>query len=287
MTPKYGDGRSLPVQGDHGQPHGSVGSPENEAGYPNAIVLSGAKGGVGTTVLTALLGAELARRGHRVMLVERADDGASLAGLLGAEPTGHLDDLLSGHTPPPQFLTVVRSNLWLFTVDPNARFYALDPVVRAQVQYRISNLYSWYDVVLIDAGASHADAVRACIVRATRLVVVTTPEPMALRAVRELVISVRLELGALPIGAVLNRVANGDQAAAAYHALAATCGNDVSGPIEWLGAIEEDTAIRVASRRERQLLQLVGPARVGIAALADYLVAPTHSKPQLGENEGV
>jgi chromosome partitioning protein len=127
---------------------------------PRRIVISNSKGGVGKTTTAVNLGAGLAMRGDRVLLVD-LDTQGHVARALGATPTSSLYEVLDRNLPPQQALTVARPRLDLLA---GGRLLARTKKTIASLPYGAEHVLSEklaplddlhrYDYVILDTAPS-------------------------------------------------------------------------------------------------------------------------------------
>lgn len=236
-----------------------------------AIIIGSGKGGVGKSVLTVMLGAALARDGRRVLLLDGAQNLGNLHVLTGVRPAGHLDGFLSGMFRAAELVTPVTANLWLVPSDSGAEsVHALNPVDRARLHCRLCTLYDGFDVVIVDAGPGIEAVVRVSTMRATQLIVVTLAESTALSDACALIKIVNLQVPNLPIGVIANRTLSDAEGLAAFERLRAATRPLLPREPEYLGAVPEDPAMRLASRCPELLLE---PGSVRAVGAVRRLVA--------------
>jgi flagellar biosynthesis protein FlhG len=233
---------------------------------PTVVVGSG-KGGVGKSLVSLLLASTLASQGRRVLLLDGAQNMGNLHVLLGVRPGARMDALLGGEVDAPEMVQLVAPNLWLLPGESgNEALYAMEPVDRARVQHRLSELYASFDAVIVDAGAGIESVVRAAAMRATRLLVVTAPEPTALTDAYALIKIVNPQIPGLPMDIVVNRCLDAQEGRDAFRRLATACERFLRRGVRFAGALPEDQALRLAVRDPRRLLETL-PATTAARAL--------------------
>ncbi len=238
---------------------------------PPTIVVGSGKGGVGKSLVSALLAAALARGGRRVLLVDGDQNLGNLHVLLGVRPTIRLEALLQGDIAPAELLQPVIENLWLLPSDSGAEsLYGLGATDRARLHHRLSALYDEFDAVVVDAGAGLESVVRVSTMRATRLLVVTAPEPTALTDAYALIKIVSVQVPDLPIDVLVNRTMTDDEGRSSFEKLATASERFLRRGLRYLGAVPEEATMRQAARDPRQLLQPDGgsPAAQTLTTIA-------------------
>ncbi len=231
---------------------------EPSLGEPQALVIGSGKGGVGKSVLTALAAGCLARQGRRVLLLDGAQNLGNLHVLLGVRPRFRLEDLLESGGSVTDLVHPVAEKVWLVPGDSGARaLYALGPTDRARLHHRLSALYDDFDVVMVDAGAGLEAAVRVATMRASRLIVVTAPEPTALTDAYALIKVVTTQIPNLPLDLLVNRVTNADEGVEVHARLAKATSRFLHRDLRRVGDVPEDPALRRAARQTAGLLDLL------------------------------
>ncbi|NOT08723.1 MAG: P-loop NTPase [Gemmatimonadales bacterium] len=235
-----------------------------------ALVVGSGKGGVGKSVAAIAMAAEFAAQGRRVLLLDGDQNLGTLHVLLGIVPALPLESLLDGYTSPEALVAPVAPNLWLLPSSSGSEaMYGLSPTDRARLQRQLSGLYGNFDVTVIDAGAGLESVVRCVMMRATRLVLITTPEPAALTDAYAVVKIVSLQAPDLPIDVVSNRAGAEAEGRAAYERLAAAAERFLRRGLRYVGSVPEDPGMRAAIEHPAQLLDPNGPAAMrAIRALA-------------------
>jgi septum site-determining protein MinD len=169
------------------------------------IVVTSGKGGVGKTTTTANVGAALARRGQRVVLVD-ADIGLrNLDLVLGVEKRIVFDlvEVVEGRCQLRQAL-IRDKRLETLSILPAAQTRDKESVSEEQMAAVISDLAAFSDFVLIDCPAGIEHGFRNAIAGAQEAIVVTTPEISAIRDA-DRVIGKLGERG-MPMRLIVNRV---------------------------------------------------------------------------------
>lgn len=146
------------------------------------IVVTSGKGGVGKTTTTASLGAALALRGNRVLVVD-ADIGLrNLDVILGLENriVFNIVDVAKKICKPSQAIIKSKksNNLYLL---PASQTDDKDVVDEAEVRYVLEQFRREFHYILVDSPAGIEQGFRNACAGAETAIVVTTPEVSAIR----------------------------------------------------------------------------------------------------------
>ena len=145
------------------------------------IAVTSGKGGVGKTFVSANLAAALAKRGHRVLVLD-ADLGlANLDVVLNLYPKITLHDVFTGKSSLDDAILQAPGGFSVLLAGSGLVEYSrLTPEVRGEFLRVISGLVPRYDVVLLDTGAGISDVVLFAVSLASEVLMVATPEPTSL-----------------------------------------------------------------------------------------------------------
>jgi septum site-determining protein MinD len=169
------------------------------------IVITSGKGGVGKTTTTANLGAALAKRGARVILID-ADIGLrNLDLVLGLEKRIVFDlvEVAEGRCQLRQAL-IKDKRFESLSVLPAAQTRDKDAITESQFAALADQAAQQADFVLIDCPAGIEGGFRNAVAGAKEAIVVTTPEVSAIRDADRVV--GKLNDRKLPIRLIVNRL---------------------------------------------------------------------------------
>jgi len=239
----------------------STGGPDRRpptGGEPQVLIIASGKGGVGKSVLSVTLGAQLAANGHRVLLFDADHNLGNLHVVLGVQPVARREALLQGAAEPADLVQPIAPNLYLLAGDSGSDAYdALDALARARLNYSMSALYDRFDVVIADAGAGLESVAGDAAMRGTRLVLVTVPEPAALTDAYAVIKLMHQRRPELPVDVIVNRALDEADGHAAYAKLAAASERFLRRGVRYLGAVPEDETVRRAVRNPQRLLAML------------------------------
>ncbi|MDZ4673133.1 MAG: AAA family ATPase [Gemmatimonadota bacterium] len=235
-----------------------------------AIVVGSGKGGAGKSLVSLTMAAALADQGHRVLLVDGDQNLGNLHVLLGVRPTIQPSALLDGNVDPADLVVSVAPGLWLMpAASGDEAIQRLSGTDRARLHRRVTTLYPEYDVVVIDAAAGLDSALRCAALRATRLVVITTPEPTALTSAYALVKMVHARLPRLPVDLMVNRTVSPEEGQLAADRLQEAATRFLGRQLRYLGAVPEDSGVRGSLANPAGLVDpaSAGPAQARVHAI--------------------
>jgi pilus assembly protein CpaE len=158
-------------------------------GLGRVVTLVGAKGGVGVTTIATHLAMDLVRTvpGHRVCLVDLDLEKGDVSGVLDVRHRASIADVakvsqdLSAQAVSDAVL-VHESGVHLLLTPADVReVEVVNPRALREVLAVLRNVY---DLVLIDAGSHVTPAQAAVVEAADEVVVVTTPDVLAMRGLR-------------------------------------------------------------------------------------------------------
>lgn len=145
------------------------------------LAVTSGKGGVGKTVISANLAAALAKRGHRVLVLD-ADLGlANLDVVLNLYPKVTLHDVFTGKGNLEEAIVQAPGGFSVLLAGSGMVEYSrLTPEVRNDLLRIMKSLVPNYDIILLDTGAGISDVVLFAVSLAAEVLLVATPEPTSL-----------------------------------------------------------------------------------------------------------
>lgn len=145
------------------------------------MAVTSGKGGVGKTFVSANLAAALAKRGHKVLVLD-ADLGlANLDVVLNLYPKITLHDVFTGKAKIEEAIVKAPGGFSVLLAGSGMVEYSrLSAEVRNDFLRIMNGLTPHYDIVLLDTGAGISDVVLFAVSLASEVLVVATPEPTSL-----------------------------------------------------------------------------------------------------------
>ena len=210
------------------------------------LLVASGKGGVGTSMIAALLALTAAESGKRVLLVDACESGGTLHHLFGVRPTHSLWMLSHPRIMPRETLLAVDETLMLLPGGTSGAAVAptSDDDRRASLS-RLAMIYSDFDLVLFDGG-SRLDTITAISeLTDPAVLLVTSADRLSLAANYALVKSVRMCRPNAPISVVANRHGEALSAEACEY-LVDACAHFLAGTIAIAGSIPDDPCLQAA-----------------------------------------
>lgn len=216
---------------------------------PPMLLVTSGKGGVGTSVVTALCALAAAERGMRVLLVDAGESGGTQHHLFGIRPEHSLWMLTSPRTQTTDVLVTLSDALTLVPGGTSGtQGTAVPPttdVERREALQRLAEIYERFDLVLFDGG-SRLDSITAIgDLTAPSILLVTSADRLALAANYALVKSVHSRRPDLPVSVVANRHGEAlSQEACGF--LVGACTHFLGRTIAIAGSIPDDPCLQAA-----------------------------------------
>jgi flagellar biosynthesis protein FlhG len=238
------------------------------------LAVTSGKGGVGKTFVSANTAAALARRGHRVLVLD-ADLGlANLDVVLNLYPKITLHDVFTGKATLDEAVLKAPGGFSVLLAGSGLVEYSrLTPEVREQLQRVVATLVPRYDYVLLDTGAGISDVVLYAISLADDVLVVATPEPTSLTDAYATIKVLATQQRRRLLHLAVNQVAKVGDGKVVAQQLQQVVDRFVSTPqgeavkLSLVGDIPSDPSVREALQR-RQLLFEALPGTAAAQAIA-------------------
>jgi flagellar biosynthesis protein FlhG len=251
--------------------HESAGPPR----LAQAIAVTSGKGGVGKTNIGVNLAVCLARLGRRTCLLD-GDLGLANADILcNLSPRLTLEHVISGRCRLAEAMLLAPGG---FRLIPGAcgvaKLADLDRTDRTALIEQLAALDHVADDLIIDTGAGLAANVLAFATAASRVLVVTTPEPTAMTDAYGMVKALTARAPDLGISLVVNMVGPEQEGEAVFDRIDRVSRTFLGRALDYGGAIPTDESVGAAIRHRVPFTLYApdGPASAAVDALARSLL---------------
>jgi flagellar biosynthesis protein FlhG len=244
------------------------------------LAVTSGKGGVGKTFVSANLAAALAKRGHRVLVLD-ADLGlANLDVVLNLYPKVTLHDVFTGKAKLEEAIVRAPGGFSVLLAGSGMVEYSrLTSEVRDDFLRIMSGLIPHYDIIILDTGAGISDVVLFAVSLASEVILVATPEPTSLTDAYATIKVLAGQQKRHSIRMVINQTARLGDGRAITTQLQQVLDRFVKSEPErplrliHMGDIPADPSVRQAVMRRQLLLQSTPgcPAALAISQLATKL----------------
>jgi len=242
------------------------------AGPVRTIAVTGGKGGVGKTNISANLAVALAGMGKRTLLLD-ADLGlANIDVVLGLQPKHTLADLVAGRATLEEVIIEGPNGVLVVPAASGRRHMAeLQPAEHIGLVNVFSELERDLDVMIIDTAAGITDSVLTFCQAAQDTVVVVCDEPASITDAYALIKVLSRERGVDRVQVVANMARDPNEGRALYEKLVRVCEKfliDVS--LNYLGCVPQDDWLRLSVQRQQPVVKLYpsAPASLAIQEIA-------------------
>ncbi len=251
------------------------------SGVRSIAILSG-KGGVGKSNIAANVALALAEMGLRVAILD-ADLGlANIDILFGVVPKFNLGHVLKGEKELSEILFEVSENIFIIPGGVGLQELAdLDEQRQLGIIERLSFLENDIDLLILDTSAGIHKNVISFATSADRSVLLTTPEPTAIRDAYSVLKSIcQMTENRVNIGLVVNMAADEKEATLVADRIISAAEQFLNYKVEYLGCVLWDQKLRDAVRNRKPLLLSGGESASAqcFRALAEKLSDPQGGK---------
>ena len=232
-----------------------IGERDKICGMKSIAILSG-KGGVGKSNLAVNLAIALADMGMRVSILD-ADLGlANIDILFGVMPKYNLGHVLRGDKELSDIILKVSERVSIIPGGAGLKELAdLDDQRQSWMIGRLSMLENDTDILILDTSAGIHKNVLAFALASDLTILITTPEPTAIRdsygVLKSLVQTVGTDFEA---GLVVNMTSGETEALSVADRITSAADQFLDFKIPYLGCVVYDVAIREAVKKRRPLL---------------------------------
>ena len=240
------------------------------------FAVTSGKGGVGKTSITVSIACELARRGHRTVVIDTDLGMANAHIVAGIKPDKTLADYVRGTAELADIVATGPAGVKFISSGSGVKDMAnLDDNGRAQICVAIEELSGYCDVILLDTGAGAGKGVTDFVSIADQTVLVTTSNYAAIADAYGIVKVVVKDGHTKPIHTVVNRVRSPEEAKQVFHKLKGCADRFLGFDLNWLGLLPEDSSVEGAVLK-RTPFSVAFPGSVAARYLAKLVSGLEH-----------
>jgi flagellar biosynthesis protein FlhG len=231
------------------------------------IAVTGGKGGVGKTTISANLAVSIASQGRDVMLVD-ADLGlANVDVMLGLHTRFHLGHVISGQCSLEDAIVTGPHGLQIVPAASGVkRMATLSQAEHAGIIRAFSDLYHRVEVLIVDTAAGLHDSVLTFSQAAQHVLVVVCDEPASITDAYALIKVLSREHGVRRFQILANQTRKSGEGPALFQKIQRVCDRFLNVTLEFAGSIPFDDYLRRAVQRQSAVVDAY-PASISSIAL--------------------
>jgi flagellar biosynthesis protein FlhG len=231
------------------------------------IAVTGGKGGVGKTTVSANLALSIASQGRDVMLVD-ADLGlANVDVMLGLHTRFHLGHVIAGQCQLEDAIVTGPHGLQVVPAASGVkRMATLSQAEHAGIIRAFSDLYHRVEVLIVDTAAGLHDSVLTFSQAAQHVLVVVCDEPASITDAYALIKVLSREHGVRRFQILANQTRKSGEGPALFEKIQRVCDRFLNVTLEFAGSIPFDDYLRRAVQRQSAVVDAY-PASISSIAL--------------------
>ncbi len=237
------------------------------------ITVTSGKGGVGKSSISINLAIEFAKQGKKVIIFD-ADFGlANIEVMFGAIPKYNLADMIFNGKEFKDI--IVNGPLDVGFVSGGSGINRLANMTKDQVLflvYKLRELESLADVIIVDTGAGISDSVLEFVMMSNEVILVTTPEPTSITDSYALLKSLNsksnFNKNDAQINVISNRVDDFEEGQNLYSKLNLVVEKFLNINLKFLGIIPNDSSMQKAVMQQKPVT-IAYPNSAGAKAFGD------------------
>jgi len=243
--------------------------PCENTGSCRILTISGGKGGVGKSSITANMAFALAESGLRVGIFD-ADMGlANIDIILGVRPKKNLSHVIFEGAKIEDIIVDCQNNIKLIPASSGVgELSQLSEAAWHSLINELARIYSQFDVFLVDTAAGIGKNVINFVLASQELIMVTTPDPTALADVYAMVKLISRKLPSKNINFLINMADEESEAQDAYMKLEKLITRNMRLAPTFLGWVPRDKAFRRALKARQCVASIEPEAPASKAILA-------------------
>jgi flagellar biosynthesis protein FlhG len=239
----------------------------NAARPVKVIAVTGGKGGVGKTTVSANLAVSIAAQGRDVMLVDADLGMANVDVILGLHTRFHLGHVLSGECALEDVIVTGPHGLQVVPAASGIRRMAnLSGAEQAGVIRAFSDLYHRVEVMVVDTAAGLHDSVLTFSQAAHHVVVVVCDEPASITDAYALIKVLSREHGVQRFQVLANQTRRSGEGPELFQKISRVCDRFLNVTLQFAGSVPFDDYLRRAVQRQTAVVEAY-PASISSVAL--------------------
>jgi flagellar biosynthesis protein FlhG len=245
------------------------------------IAVTGGKGGVGKTTISANLAVSIAAQGREVMLVDADLGMANVDVILGLHTRFHLGHVVKGECTLEEAIVTGPHGLQIVPAASGIKRMAnLSATEQAGIIRAFSDLYHRVEVLVVDTAAGLHDSVLTFSQAAHHVVVVVCDEPASITDAYALIKVLSREHGVQRFQILANQTRRSGEGPDLFQKISRVCDRFLNVTLEFAGSIPFDDYLRRAVQRQSAVVEAY-PASISSVALKNLAVkADKWSVPQ-------
>jgi flagellar biosynthesis protein FlhG len=245
------------------------------------IAVTGGKGGVGKTTVSANLAVSIAAQGRDVMLVDADLGMANVDVILGLHTRFHLGHVVKGECTLEEAIVTGPHGLQIVPAASGFKHMAnLNEAEQAGIIRAFSDLYHRVEVLVVDTAAGLHNSVLTFSQAAHHVVVVVCDEPASITDAYALIKVLSREHGVQRFQILANQTRRSGEGPDLFQKISKVCDRFLSVTLEFAGSIPFDDYLRRAVQRQSAVVEAY-PASISAMALKNLAMkADKWSAPQ-------
>ena len=236
------------------------------------IAVTGGKGGVGKTTVSANLAVSIASRGRDVMLVDADFGMANVDVILGLHTRFHLGHVLKGECSLEDAIVTGPHGLQIVPAASGIKRMAnLSDAEQAGIIRAFSDLYHRVEVLVLDTAAGLHESVLTFSQAAHHVLVVVCDEPASITDAYALIKVLSREHGVQRFQILANQTRRPGEGPDLFQKISRVCDRFLNVNLEFAGSVPFDDYLRRAVQRQTAVVEAY-PASISSIALKNLAV---------------
>lgn len=211
---------------------------------PRTVAVTSGKGGVGKTSVVINLALTLARRGHRVLVMDCDLGLSNVDVLMGLNPRYNLIHVMRGDQGLEDVMMEASPGVWVLPAPfGNQEITNLSTEEQLNLLATLERLEDRFDFILLDTGAGISSNVMFFNMAANHIVVVMTPEPTSVTDAYALIKVLNTRHAEERFHLLVNRVRTDAEGLTYFRKLTQVTQNFLDVSVSYLGCLLKDVNI--------------------------------------------